>query len=72
MKTKCNVIFHRYEPLDLESCPYIVMVVKNTHSHPPPPPHRTPCHLQNDLKKIIENSNSLLNDTTPRKLISGE
>jgi hypothetical protein len=72
MKTKCNVIFHRYEPLDLESCPYIVMVVKNTHSHPPPPPHRTPCHLQDDLKKIIENSNNLLNDTTPRKLISGE
>jgi len=47
------------------------MVVKNTHSHPPPPPHRTPCHLQDDLKKIIENSNNLLNDTTPRKLISG-
>ena len=48
------------------------MVVKNTHSHSPPPPHRTSCHLQDDLKKIIENSNNLLNDTTPRKLISGE
>ncbi|CAG8776698.1 18653_t:CDS:2, partial [Rhizophagus irregularis] len=50
VKTGCNVIFHKYESLDLESCPYIVMVVKNTHSHPPSPPHRTPNHLQQDLK----------------------
>ena len=71
VKTGCNVIFHKYEPLDLELCPYIVMVVKNTHSHPPPPPHRTPKHLQEDLKKLIENSNNLLIDSTSRKLISG-
>ncbi|CAB4481210.1 unnamed protein product [Rhizophagus irregularis] len=71
VKTGCNVIFHKYEPLDLESCPYIVMVVKNTHSHPPPPPHRTPNHLQQDLKSLIENSNDLLIDSTSRRLISG-
>ncbi|GBC31766.2 uncharacterized protein OCT59_013015 [Rhizophagus irregularis] len=71
VKTGCNVIFHKYEPLDLESCPYIVMVVKNTHSHPPPPPHRIPVHLQENVKNLIKNSNDLLNDTTPRKLISG-
>jgi hypothetical protein len=47
------------------------MVVKNTHLHPPPPPHRTPQHLQEDLKKLIKDSNDLLNDSTPRKLISG-
>ena len=44
------------------------MVVKNTHSHPPPPPHRIPGHLQENL---IKNSNDLLNDIVPRKLISG-
>ncbi|CAB5212101.1 unnamed protein product [Rhizophagus irregularis] len=71
VKTGCNVISHKYEPLDLESCPYIVMVVKNTHSHPPPPPHRTPNHLQQDLKSLIENSNDLLIDSTSRRLISG-
>lgn len=71
VKTGCSVIFHRYEPLDLESCPYIIMVVKNTHSHPPPPPHRAPNHLQKDLKKLIEDSNDLLIDSTSRKLISG-
>ncbi|UZO20703.1 uncharacterized protein OCT59_013122 [Rhizophagus irregularis] len=54
-----------------QSCPYIVMVVKNTHSHPPPPPHRTPNHLQQDLKSLIENSNDLLIDSTSRRLISG-
>ncbi|RGB26473.1 hypothetical protein C1646_770398 [Rhizophagus diaphanus] len=70
VKIGCNVIFHKYEPLDLESCPYIVMVVKNTHSHPPPP-HRIPGHLQENVKNLIKNSNDLLNDTTPRKLISG-
>ncbi|PKB98184.1 hypothetical protein RhiirA5_384114, partial [Rhizophagus irregularis] len=46
VKIGCNIIFHKYEPLDLKSCPYIVMVVKNTHSHPPLPPHRIPGHLQ--------------------------
>src|SRR6266496_1245930 len=71
IKTGCNIIFHKYEPLDLKSCPYIVMVVKNTHSHPPPPPHRIPGHLQENVKNLIKNSNDLLNDTTPRKLISG-
>jgi len=71
IKTGCNVIFHKYEPLDLEACPFIIMVVKNTHSHPPPPPHRIPSNLQEDLKKLIKNSNNLLNDSTSRKLISG-
>jgi hypothetical protein len=47
------------------------MVVKNTHSHPPPPPHRIPGHLQENVKNLIKNSNDLLNDTTPRKLIAG-
>ncbi|CAB5121880.1 unnamed protein product [Rhizophagus irregularis] len=47
------------------------MVVKNTHSHPPPPPHRIPVHLQENVKNLIKNSNDLLNNTTPRKLISG-
>ena len=47
------------------------MVVKNTHSHPPPPPHRIPGYLQENLKNLIKNSDDLLNDTTPRKLISG-
>lgn len=71
MKTGCNVIFHKFEPLDLESNPYIVMVVKNTHSHPPSPPHRIPRHLQDDLKKLIQDSDNLLSDATSRKLISG-
>ncbi|EXX77194.1 hypothetical protein RirG_026060 [Rhizophagus irregularis DAOM 197198w] len=47
------------------------MVVKNTHSHPPSPPHRTPNHLQQDLKSLIENSNDLLIDFISRRLISG-
>ncbi|EXX69589.1 hypothetical protein RirG_094700 [Rhizophagus irregularis DAOM 197198w] len=71
VKIGCNVIFHKYEPLDLKSCPYIVMVVKNTHSHPLPPPHRIPGHLQENVKNLIKNSNDLLSDTTSRKLISG-
>ncbi|RGB33073.1 hypothetical protein C1646_762086, partial [Rhizophagus diaphanus] len=71
VKTGCNIIFHKYELLDLELCPYIVMIVKNTHSHPFLPPHRTPNHLQQDLKSLIENSNDLLIDSTLQRLISG-
>ncbi|PKY41880.1 hypothetical protein RhiirA4_502684 [Rhizophagus irregularis] len=71
---KCFTIIlsaSRKKECHLKSCPYIVMVVKNTHSHPPPPSHRIPGHLQENVKNLIKNSNDLLSDTTPRKLISG-
>ncbi|RGB23407.1 hypothetical protein C1646_806591 [Rhizophagus diaphanus] len=71
VKTGCSVIFHKYEPLDLELNLYIVMVIKNTHLHPPPPPYQTPRYLQDDLKKLIQDSDNLLSDATSQKLISG-
>ncbi len=70
-KLPCNVKFYKWEPLNLNACPYIVLVVKGTHSHPPPPPHSIPKSIKDQLQKIII-SNQNLEDVTPQKLISGK
>jgi hypothetical protein len=66
-----NVKFYKWEPLDLKTCPYIVLVVKEIHSHPSPPSHSIPKSIKNQLQKIIKTSNQNLEDVTPQKLISG-
>jgi hypothetical protein len=71
-KLSCNVKFYKWEPLDLNICPYVVLVVKGVHSHPPPSPHSIPKTVKDQLQKIIESSNQNLEDVTPRKLISGK
>ena len=71
-KLSCNVKFYKWEPLDLNACPYVVLVVKGIHSHPPSPPHSIPKSVKDQLQKIIESSNQRLEDVTARKLISGK
>lgn len=71
-KLDCNVKFYKWEPLDLDACPYIVLVTKGVHTHPPPPSHSIPESIKGQLRKIIELSNENLEDVTPRKLITGK
>ena len=65
----CQVKFYCITPVDLMKCPYIVIISKGIHTHPPPPPVKIPINLVEDLKSIINNE-GLLNLTARRFLTS--
>ncbi|CAB4396483.1 unnamed protein product [Rhizophagus irregularis] len=70
IKKGCNVIFYKLIPYDLEKTPYVILVSKGIHTHPPPPPERTPQEVTYKLKVMIETAHEDLIDISPRKLIS--
>ncbi|CAG8846910.1 40137_t:CDS:2, partial [Gigaspora margarita] len=70
IKMNCSVKFHKIIPLDLIKTPYIILVCKGIHSHPPPPPQEVPLEIMNKLKTLIESSSEQFVDITARKLIS--
>ncbi|RIA79445.1 hypothetical protein C1645_840670 [Glomus cerebriforme] len=39
IQRKCEVKYSKIVPIDTENCPYIILVSKGIHSHPPPPPN---------------------------------
>src|ERR1044071_6403770 len=65
----CQVRFYCITPVDLEKCPYIVIISKGVHAHPPPPPIKIPINLVEDLKSIMNDEN-LLNLTVRKFLTS--
>ncbi|CAG8622903.1 23645_t:CDS:10 [Gigaspora margarita] len=66
----CPVKFWHYVPENLEECPYIIIMSRFTHNHPPPPPSKIPVAIQNDLKNIIAEENILDLTATCRRLIT--
>lgn len=72
IKKGCNVIFYKLIPYDLEKTPYVILVSKGIHTHPPPPPGRTPQEVTYKLKVMIETAHEDLIDISPRKLISSK
>ncbi|CAB4481003.1 hypothetical protein RhiirA1_475338 [Rhizophagus irregularis] len=70
IKKGCNVIFYKLIPYDLEKTPYVILVSKGIHIHPPPPLGRTPQEVTYKLKVMIETAHEDLIDISPRKLIS--
>lgn len=54
----------------MSECPFIVTVSVGQHNHPPPPPHKTPYNIRNQLQKIIDNEHVL--DLTKRKFLTGK
>lgn len=67
-KLGCPVKFWHYVPKNLEECPYIIIMSRYTHNHPPPPSSKIPTAIQNNLKNIIAKENIL--DLTARRLIT--
>jgi len=53
----------------LEKCPYIIIISKGIHTHPPPPSVKIPINLVEDLQSII-NEEDVLNLTARRFLTS--
>ncbi|CAG8516839.1 13496_t:CDS:10 [Cetraspora pellucida] len=70
IKMNCGVKFHKIIPFDLKKTPYIILVCKGIHSHPPPPPQEVPLDIMNKLKTLIKSSSEQFVDITVRKLIS--
>jgi hypothetical protein len=65
----CQVKFYCITPKDLEKCPYIVIISKGIHIHPPPPPVKIPINLVEDLQSIM-NEEDILNLTARKFLTS--
>ena len=56
----------------MEKTPYVILVSKGIHEHPPPPPGRIPQEITYKLKAMIEEAHNDFIDISPRKLISGK
>ena len=42
----CGVKYSKFIPLDLEKYPYVILISKGIHSHPPPPPSCVPSTIR--------------------------
>jgi hypothetical protein len=49
----CEVKFRIFVPNDLSITPYIFFYSIGSHTHPPPPPNRTPQRYLDDIKRLI-------------------
>ncbi|CAB4480127.1 unnamed protein product [Rhizophagus irregularis] len=63
----CQVRFYCITPVDLEKCPYIVIISKGVHAHPPPPV-KIPINLVKDSQSIMNDEN--LSNLTARKFLT--
>lgn len=48
-RVQCDVSFVYITPDDLFSTPFVIFASFGTHSHAPPPVHKTPMTIQNEL-----------------------
>jgi hypothetical protein len=50
----CKVVFNIFRPINLQETPYIIWVSSGLHSHPPPPPSRTPDQYLKEILQVIQ------------------
>ena len=72
IKHLCDVKYYKIVPYDIKKCPYVILISKGIHKHPPPPPNKVPVEIINKLKVIIKEASEELIDITPRKLVSSK
>ncbi|KAJ7631405.1 hypothetical protein DFH06DRAFT_1439242 [Mycena polygramma] len=65
----CPATLDLYTPYDLSGCPYVVVVCRHPHSHPPPDPVKTPPPLLEIFRSLLLELDWKLADATPRKLM---
>jgi hypothetical protein len=53
IQKKCKVEFSKIVPLDIEKCPYVILISKGIHSYPPPPPCHVPTNICTQLQELI-------------------
>ncbi|PKY61969.1 hypothetical protein RhiirA4_432188 [Rhizophagus irregularis] len=67
----CGVKYFKIIPHDIKSCPYVILVSKGIHSHPPPPPSCVPLTIRSRLQELIHQANDNNVDATPTNIITG-
>jgi hypothetical protein len=67
----CDVKYYKIVPADIESCPYMIIVSKGIHTHPPPPPNHVPNAIRSRLQELIYQANTDTMDITPTRIITG-
>ena len=71
IQKSCGVKYSKLIPIDLEKCPYIILVSRGIHSHPPPPPSCVPISISTRLKDLINQANTDTGDVNPTRILSG-
>ncbi|KAF1970941.1 hypothetical protein BU23DRAFT_570211 [Bimuria novae-zelandiae CBS 107.79] len=57
VRVLCGVTFNIIIPFDLQECPYYLFTSHGIHSHPPPPPTKTPEALTQEIVALIRRAN---------------
>ncbi|CAB4428210.1 unnamed protein product [Rhizophagus irregularis] len=71
MKKLCEVRFSKLIPIDIKSCPFVILISKGIHTHPPPPPNQVPVTIRTRLQELIHQANNDNADVTPTHIITG-
>ncbi|GBC31112.2 hypothetical protein GLOIN_2v1866968 [Rhizophagus irregularis DAOM 181602=DAOM 197198] len=71
MKKLCEVRFSKLIPVDIKSCPFVILTSKGIHTHPPPPPNQVPVTIRTRLQELIHQANNDNTDVTPTHIITG-
>lgn len=71
MHLSCRSKLQVYEPFPAyrASCPYILLVCSEEHSHPIPLPTSTPAHIRQIVFDLLEEVGQDLADMTPRRFL---
>ncbi|KAF9518977.1 hypothetical protein BS47DRAFT_1358602 [Hydnum rufescens UP504] len=65
VRLDCNCMMCMYTPRDLESCPFIAIVMSGPHTHPIPLPTKTPCIIREVIDSWLSSMGPDLPDATP-------
>ncbi|CAB4389887.1 unnamed protein product [Rhizophagus irregularis] len=71
MKKLSEVRFSKLIPVDIKSCPFVILISKGIHTHPPPPPNQVPVTIHTRLQELIHQANNDNADVTPTHIITG-
>ena len=55
----------------MEKCPYVILISRGVHSHPPPPPDRVPITIRSRLQDLIRQANGDTANVTPTQILTG-
>lgn len=64
----CSASFQVFVPYDIAACPRILILCRNSHSHPPPAPTKTPPALKDLFIDLLSLLKWKLADATPRRI----